>query len=162
VNFFEGSTLVGTAPLTGGKATKIVTGLSAGAHTFVAKYVPSGTSTFVASESAPVTVNVLATTPAPAPATKAPTRLVEKFKPSYAKAASYKGKVLVKETSANAPTGKVVVKLGKKVVGKGTIKAGKVVLTLKKLKMGKNKLKATFAGDSKFLGSTLKFKITVK
>jgi len=160
VNFYEGATLVGTSPLTGGKATKALTGLTAGAHTFVAKYVPPTNSTFVASESAPATVTVLAVTPVPA--AKAATKLVEKFKASYPMARSYKGKVVVKETATGAPTGKVVVKLGKKIVGKGTIKSGKVTLTLKKLKKGKNKLTATYAGDSTFAGSKLKFKITVK
>jgi hypothetical protein len=48
------------------------------------------------------------------------------------------------------------------IVGKGAIKSGKVTLTLKKLKKGKNKLTATYAGDSKFAASKLKFKITVK
>lgn len=162
VNFYEGTTLVGTSTLTGGKATKALTGLTAGAHTYVAKYVPPAASTFVASQSAPATVNVLAMTPVPPVATKATTKLVEKFKASYPKAASYKGKVLVKESSTLAPSGKVVVKLGKKVVGKGTIKSGKVILKLKKLKKGKNKLVASYAGDSKFAASKLKFKIVIK
>ena len=160
VNFFEGTTLVGTAPLTGGKATKALTGLTAGAHTYVAKYVPPAASTFVASESAAATVNVLATTPVPA--AKGTIKLVEKFKSSYEKAKSYKGKIVLKESATGTPTGKVVVKLGKKTVGKGTIKSGKVTLTVKKLKMGKNKLTATFAGNSAFAASKLKFKITVK
>ena len=160
VNFYEGTTLVGTSPLTGGKATKALSGLTAGAHAYVAKYVPPTNSTFVASASAATTVNVLATTPVPA--AKAKSKIVEKFKPSYEMAKSYKGKVLLKETATDAPTGKIVVKLGKKTVGKGTIKAGKVTLTLKKLKEGKNKLTATYAGDSKFAASKLKFKITVK
>ncbi|HXH77596.1 Ig-like domain repeat protein [Nocardioides sp.] len=160
VSFFEGARLVGTSPLTGGKATKAVTGLTAGAHTFVAKYAPSANSAFAVSESAPVTVNVVAATPPPV--VKASTKLVEKFKASYPKAASYKGKILVKETAVGAATGKIVVKLGTKTVGKGTVKAGKVVLKLKKLKKGKNKLTAVYAGDSKFVGSKLKFKIVIK
>lgn len=160
VNFYEGATLVGTSPLTGGKATKALTGLTAGAHTYVARYVPPTNSTFVASESAAATVTVLAATPVPA--AKAKIKLVEKFKASFKMAKTYKAKILVKETATGAPTGKVVVKLGKKTVGKGTIKAGKVTLTLKKLKKGKNKLTATYAGDSSFAASKLKFKITVK
>lgn len=166
VNFYEGTTLVGTAPLTGGKATKALTGLSAGAHTYVAKYVPPTVSTFVASESAALVVNVLATTPTPAPvptpAAKSSVKLVEKFKASYAMAKKYKATIKLAESGSASPTGKVVVKLGKKTVGKGSIKSGKVTLTLKKLKKGKNKLTATYAGDSKFAASTLKFKITVK
>ena len=71
-------------------------------------------------------------------------------------------KVIAKVKSKDArPTGKVVVKLGKKIVGKGLIRSGKVTLTLKKLKKGKNKLTATYAGDSAFAASKLKFKITV-
>jgi ABC-type phosphate transport system substrate-binding protein len=155
-----GATKVGTAIVTGGKATKDLTGLAAGNHTVVAKFVPSSGSAFNASESASTAFSVKATTPVPV--VKAATKLVEKFKASYPMARSYKGKVLVKETATGTPTGKVVVKLGKKMVGKATIKSGKVVLTLKKLKKGKNKLTATYAGDSKFAASKLKFKITVK
>ncbi|MEO5662002.1 MAG: Ig-like domain repeat protein [Nocardioides sp.] len=159
--FLDGATTkVATSIVTGGKATKDLTGLAAGGHTVVAKFVPASGSAFNASDSASAAFNVIAATPVPA--AKASTKLVEKFKASYAKAASYKGKVIVKESSTSAPTGKIVVKRGKKVVGKGAIKAGKVTLKLKKLKKGKNKLTATYAGDSKFNASKLKFKITVK
>ncbi|UUZ61566.1 Ig-like domain repeat protein [Nocardioides sp. B-3] len=148
----------GNAIVTGGKATLNLTGLAAGEHTVVATFTPTGAA-FNGSASAATKVNVTASAPVMA---KATTKLVEKFKASYPKAASYKGKVLVKETSTFAPTGKIVVKRGKKTVGKGTIKSGKVVLTLKKLKKGKNKLTTTYAGDSKFTGSKLKFKIVIK
>ena len=109
-------------------------------------------------------VNVLATTPVPAPAptAKSAVKLVEKFKASYKSAKSYQAKITLMESGSASQSGKVVVKLGKKTVGKGTIKSGKVTLTLKKLKKGKNKLTATYAGDSAFAASTLKFKITVK
>jgi ABC-type phosphate transport system substrate-binding protein len=158
--FLDGAaTPAAVVPLTAGKAVKDLSGISAGAHSVVAKYAPAAKSAYAASQSAPTAVTVLGATPVVA---KGATKLVEKFKASYAIARSYKGKVLVKETATGAPTGKVVVKLGKKVVGKGTIKSGKVTLTLKKLKKGKNKLTATYAGDSKFAASKLKFKITVK
>lgn len=158
--FLDGAaTPAAVVPITAGKAVKDLAGISAGAHSVIAKYAPAAKSAYAASQSAAVTVTVIGTTPV---AAKATTKLVEKFKASYAKAASYKGKVLVKETATGAPAGKIVVKLGKKVVGKGAIKAGKVTLKLKKLKKGKNKLTATYAGDSKFSGSKLKFKITVK
>lgn len=149
----------GNAIVTGGKAAFNLTGLTAGDHKVVATFTPTGAA-FSGSASAETVVNVKATTPVPA--AKAKTKIVEKFKPSYEMAKSYKGKIILKESATGAPTGKVVVKLGKKTVGKGKIKAGKVTLTVKKLKLGKNKLTATFAGNSAFAGSKLKFTITVK
>ena len=76
-------------------------------------------------------VTVLAATPAP-PAAKADTKLVVTFKKSYARGAKVKGSIKVKESAAGSATGKVVVKRGTKVVGKGTLKNGKVVLTITK------------------------------
>lgn len=150
-------------PLTGGKATKALTGIAAGAHSVVAKFTPNSGSVFLGSQSAPTAVNVLAATPAPAPTAKAATKLVETFKSAYPKGASVKGKVKVKESAAGAATGKVVIKLGSKVVGKGVVKNGVTVITLKKpLKRGKNKLVAQYAGSSLFAASKLKFVITVK
>jgi ABC-type phosphate transport system substrate-binding protein len=157
--YLDGSASASGTPvaLTGGRATLNLTGLTAGAHTVVAKFSPSLTS-YSASESAPTAVTVSAA----APAAKASTRLVEKFKPKYAKGAVVKGKVTVKESATGAATGKVLVKLGKKTVGKGRLKNGVVVIKLTKpLKKGKNKLVATYAGDSAFAASKLKFVITI-
>lgn len=80
--------------------------------------------------------------------------------------ASKKAKVTitVKASGSSIPaTGKVTVKAGKKTVGSGTVKNGKVTINLKKLKKGSYKLKATFAGNANFGGSstkTLKLKVT--
>ncbi|MEO6510232.1 MAG: Ig-like domain repeat protein [Nocardioides sp.] len=161
--FLDGSgTATGTpVPLTGGKATKALTGLAAGAHTVVAKYTPCSSSVYVASQSAATPVTVLAATPAPV--VKAKTTLKETFKASYATGTKAKGKVKVKESATGAATGKVVIKRGKKTVGKGTIKNGVAVIKLTKpLKKGKNKLVAQYAGTSTFAASKLKFVITGK
>lgn len=161
--FLDGAaTPTGTpVPLTGGKATKALTGIAAGAHTVVAKFAPSSSSVFLGSQSAATPVTVLAATPAPA--TKASTKLSETYKASYAKGAVIKGKVKVKESATGAATGKVVIKLGTKTVGKGTVKNGVAVIKLTKpLKKGKNKLLAKYAGDSAFAASKLKFVITIK
>lgn len=149
------------APLTGGKATRTLTGLTAGAHTVVARFQPTASSVYAASQSAPAVVTVLAATPVVVPAAKAATKLKEKFKPAYAKGAAVKGKILVKESAAGAATGKVTVKRGSKVVGKGTVKNGVVTIKLKGLKKGKNKLKAAYAGSSAFLGAKLTFTVTL-
>ena len=157
VSFFvDGATTpAATTTISGGKAIASLSNVASGARSVVAKYTPSAKSAFAASDSAAASVSVLA-------AAKAATRLVEKFKASYPKALVYKAKVLVKETAVGAPTGKIIVKRGKKVVGKATIKAGKAVLKLKMLKKGTNKLIAIYKGDSKFVGSKKKFKIIVK
>lgn len=160
--FLDGSsTPTGTpVPLTGGKATKALTGLAAGAHTVVAKYTPGSNSVYLPSQSAATPVTVLAA--APAPAVKAATTLAETFKAKYAKGAVIKGKVKVKESATGAAAGKVVIKLGKQVVGKGTVKNGVAVVKLTKpLKKGKNKLLAQYAGNAAFAASKLKFVITI-
>ena len=149
-------------PLTGGKATKALTGIAAGAHTVVARFTPGSNSVFLGSQSAATPVSVLAATP-PAPIVKASTKLVETFKSSYAKGAVIKGKVKVKESATGAATGKVVIKRGTKTVGKGTVKNGVAVIKLTKpLAKGKNKLVAKYAGNSAFAASKLKFFITIK
>lgn len=147
-------------PLTGGKATKALSGLAAGTHSVVARFTPGSNSVFLASQSAATAVNVVATTPAPA--AKATTKVVSTFKKSYAKGARIKGTITIKESAAGSATGKVTVKLGKKTVGKGTLKKGKVTITLTKpLKKGKNKLVASYAGDSSFAASKVKLTITI-
>ena len=161
--FLDGSaTPAGTpVPLTGGKATKALTGIAAGAHTVIAKFTPTSNSVFAASQSAATPVSVVATTPAPV--AKAATKLSETFKKAYAKGATVKGKVLVKESAIGSATGKVVIKLGSKTVGKGSVKNGVAVIKLAKpLKKGKNKLVAQYAGSSAFAASKLKFVIAIK
>lgn len=143
--------------VTGGKATLNRTGLTPGAHQVTAVFTSTGAA-FSDSEGS-TTVNVKA--PAPVVA-KASTKLVEKYKARYARGAVVKGKVLVTENAAGAATGRLVIKRGAKTVGKGLVKNGVVTIKLKGLVRGKNRLVATYAGDAKFLGSKLKFVITVR
>ena len=148
-------------PLTGGKATKALTGIAAGAHTVVARFTPGSNSVFLGSQSAATAVSVIAATPAPV--VKASTKLAETYKASYLKGAVIKGKVKVKESATGAATGKVVIKRGTKTVGKGTVKNGVAVIKLTKpLAKGRNKLVAKYAGNSAFAASKLKFFITIK
>lgn len=150
----------GQGVVTGGKATLNLTGIAAGAHKVKATFTPTGAA-FNSSTSAEVDVTVRAA--APVPAAKASTKLTETYKASYAKGAVIKGKVKVKESAAGAASGKIVIKLGTKTVGKGTVKNGVAVIKLTKpLKKGKNKLVAKYAGDSAFAASKLRFVITIK
>lgn len=149
-------------PLTGGKATKALTGITAGAHTVVAKYTPASSSVFLASESAATPVTVLAATP-PVVATKATTKVKASFKKSYKAGAKVTGTVKVTESATGSATGKVTVLRGKKVVGKGTVKNGVATITIKKgLKKGKNVLVVQYAGSATFAASRVKVTVTIK
>lgn len=154
------------APLTGGKATVKLTGVTAGAHKVVAKFTPS-IAAYKASASAPtdVVVKSAGEVKPPSPQTpdaeKAKTTLKSKFKKSVKKAKSYQGKIVVAESAEGSATGKVSIKVGKKTYS-AKVKNGVATIKLKGLKKGKNKLKATYGGDANFLDSKLKFTITVK
>ena len=163
--YLDGSTTASgnPAPLTGGKATTTLTGLTAGAHTVIAKFTPA-VAGYLASESAATPVTVSATTTTPPSSTKAKTSLKVSFKKAYKKGAKAQGVVMVKESAAGTPSGKIVIKLGKKVVATGKLVKGKAKVTIKtaKLKTGKNKLVVMYAGDKSFAASKKKFTVTVK
>jgi len=60
------------------------------------------------------------------------------------------------------PTGKVVVKDGKKALGTAAIKGGKATFSTKKLKAGKNKLTFSYAGDKNTGKASASKTVTVK
>lgn len=161
VSFSVDGATKGNAVVTGGKATYNATGLTSGVHKVKATFVPTGAA-FNGSTSAEVDVTVKAATTTPAPA-KATTKLTSTFKKAYAKGATIKGKIKVKESADGKAAGKVVIKLGKKTVGKGKVKNGIATITLTKpLKKGKNTLVVQYAGNSSFAASKLKLTITIK
>jgi ABC-type phosphate transport system substrate-binding protein len=150
-------------PLTGGKATKALTGIAAGAHTVVAKFAPSSNSVFLASQSAAASVTVAATTVSPPAPTKATTKIKSTFKKSYKAGAKISGTIKVTESADGRAAGKFTIKLGKKVVAKGKVKNGVAkIKNIKGLKKGKNKLVVEYAGNSAFKASKLKLTITIK
>jgi hypothetical protein len=78
---------------------------------------------------------------------------------------SVKGKVTneFQKVGGPAPTGKVIVKDGKKTVGKGKLKNGKFVVKLKGLKVGAHKLTVLYKGDSYTdKGKSKALKVTIK
>lgn len=161
VSFIVDGITKGNAVVTGGKATLNATGLTAGVHKVKATFTPTGAA-FNGSTSAEVDVTVKAAVTTPV-VTRATTKLAVTFRNVYARGATIKGKVKIKESATGAPAGKVVIKLGKKIVGKGTAKNGVATVKLTKpLKKGKNKLLAQYAGNSAFAASKLKFTITIK
>jgi hypothetical protein len=62
VEFFEGETAVGSVAVTSGSGTYVVTGLTAGAHTYKAVFTPTNEAQYGISTSGTVTVNASAAT----------------------------------------------------------------------------------------------------
>lgn len=149
VDFFEGDTLLmGNVPLVSGAATYVVTGATPGAHTYTAVFKPAEGSAFDPSEA---TAEVLVRTSA---------SLTETFPATVAAGKRAKGTVTVTLADvSDVATGKVVVKLGRKVVGSGTLSGGKTVIRLARLPKGKNVLKATYGGDAHAAPASKKFTI---
>ncbi|KAA1424971.1 hypothetical protein FE697_003485 [Mumia zhuanghuii] len=88
-----------------------------------------------------------------------------KASPKKIKAKKTKAKVAVRlSTAAGVPlTGKVTAKVGKKTVGKGTVRGGKATLKLKAFKKkGTYKVKLTYSGSASTTGATKTIKIKVK
>ena len=155
-----------SAPLTGGKATRTLSGVAAGSHTVVARYTPSANSLFLPSASAATPVTVTATAPpappAPPAVVKATSKIAETFASKVKRGKKAAGVVSVTTSVAGrTATGQVLVKLGKKVVGKATLRNGKAALKLKGLRKGKNKLTITYvsATAATVAGSTTTFTI---
>jgi ABC-type phosphate transport system substrate-binding protein len=149
VDFFEGETQVASdVPLVGGTATVKLTGVEPGTHTYTAMFTPDEGSVFDPSE-AEADVFVLFGS-----------KLTESFPAKVAKGKRATGVVTV-ITDGN-PTGKVMIKEGKKTLRTATLKGGKAKITLPKLSKGKHRLKAVYGGNAKVAGSSKSFTITQK
>lgn len=149
VDFYEGVTKVkASVPLVSSTATATLSGVTPGAHTYRAVFVPGAG--FDPSE-ATSTVTVKAQSPAVIKES-----FPAKVKLKKAKAVAVKGVVSIK-----GATGKVVIKKGKKVLKKAVLKAGKAKVTLPKLKKGVYKLTIAYAGDAAHLAGTKTFTIKI-
>ncbi|GAB3865270.1 hypothetical protein GCM10028801_35490 [Nocardioides maradonensis] len=153
VDIMSGSTVVASGlNLIGGQVSQVVTN-APGAHSYTATYTHNADTLFTDSSASKSVV------------TKAASKITETFPLATKVGARAKGVVTVDLVgSATVPTGKVVVKMGTKVVGSGTLSAttGKVTLTLIKMPKGKHTLVASWAGNAYGLASSLKFTVTQK
>jgi hypothetical protein len=155
VSFYDGATLLASGvPLVSGQATRLVTGLAPGTHTYRAAFVPAAGSAFDSSEGSGAVF------------VKTASKLKETF-PDNVKLSDEKVKGKIKATLIGVSPkaiGRVKLFLGSKKVGSARFVNGvaKITFKVEKLKVGKNKLKATWLGDANAVGSTLKFKIKRK
>lgn len=141
----DGSAL-GAATLADGKATiALPADLPVGVHTLTATY--EGT-TSLASSSAKVTVTVKAASTPPAGKVDSTTKAkIKPKKPAFKQ--DFRTIVRVDAADDSTATGKVVIKVDGKWMGKGSLKNGRLVYKVKKnLKVGKHKLVAIYKGSS--------------
>lgn len=91
-------------------------------------------------------------------------KVTAKVSPKKIKAKKTKAKLAVKVSAGSpAATGKVTAKIGKKTVGKATVKNGKATIKLKKFKKkGTYKIKVTYSGSVYAKSATKTIKVKVR
>jgi len=140
VQFFDGSTSLGTATVSGGSASVSTSALSAGSHSITAKY--SGDSTYAASTSAALTqtVNQAATT----------STVTSSLNPSaYSQTVTFTATL-----SPSSATGTVQFFDGNISLGTAAVSGGSASISASALSVGSHSITATYSGDSNFTGST--------
>jgi len=145
VKFFDDTTSLGNANLASGQAAFATTALGVGAHSITATYGGDGTFLESTSSAISVTVSRAATT----------TTLTSSANPSRSKqSVTFTATVSAVSPGAGTAKGQVQFLDGKKKLGTGTLVNGVATLQLAFNGMGSHDLKATYAGDLNFTGST--------
>jgi len=154
VQYFDGATSLGTAPVVAGVATLSTTALSVATHSLTATFTPTVPASFTASTSAAVSYVV---NPAPPGATTT-TLTVTPAGPVVSGTS-----VALKATIApTAATGTVQFFDGVSSLGTATVAAGSATLTTSALAVGSHSLSATFTpATAAYLASTSAAKILV-
>jgi hypothetical protein len=138
VTFYDGATTIGSAALSGGRASLSISTLSAGVHNITAVY--GGDSGDDASTSSVVTVTLTL----PAPAITATT-----LSATPTQATTGQSVVLTAMVSGSgSPTGTVKFNDGGSLIGIATLSGGKASLSTSTLSAGSHAITATYAGDS--------------
>jgi hypothetical protein len=146
VTFMEGSTPLGSAPLSSGKATFHTGSLVTGSHSITAVY--NGDTNFTTSTSVAVTQSVQqdATT----------TKLSSSVNPSvFGQSVTLTATVTAGTPGSGTPTGSVTFLDGSTAIGSGTLgNTGMATFATSSLSVGTHKITAVFAGDGNFKSST--------
>ncbi len=148
VTFKDGMTVLGTASLSGGKAIFSTNGLALGSHSISVQY--SGNGDFLASDSAAVTLTVIA----PGfPTQSFPTQstLTASARSSiHGKPVTFTDTVKLRGAIHGTPTGAVMFMNGGAVLGTVALKRGKAVLKTASLPLGSDRIQAVYAGGGSF------------
>jgi hypothetical protein len=145
VDFFDGATLLGTNPLSGGVATLVTSTLSVGSHNLTAVY--SGDANFSGSTS-PVDTQTVSQSASTTVLTSAPDPSM------FGQAKTLTATVTAVPPGSGTPTGIVNFFDGATQIGSGTLSGGVATLTTTTLAGGSHSLTAVYGGDLNFTSST--------
>ena len=138
-------TTLGTATLSGGKATFKTTALAAGPHTITVSY--SGDGNFVTSTSTPLTqtVDQAATT----------SKVTSSANPSvFGQSVTFTATVKAVAPGSGTPTGTVSFLDGSTTLGTGTLSGGTATFSISTLAAAAHSITVVYGGDTNFLTST--------
>jgi len=142
VNFYDGSTLLGSGTLASNSASFTTTSLATGSHTITAAYL--GDSIFLAVTSSALSESVSKATPTVALTSSAAAIFTD---------ASVTFTATVSSTSGT-PTGTVKFYDGSTVLGSGTLASGSASFTTTSLASGSHSITAAYQGDTDFAAVT--------
>jgi hypothetical protein len=145
VSFFDGATLLGSAPLVGGVGTLTTSALAVGSHALTAVYGGdpnfSGSTSPVDTQTVDQAATVTTLTSVPDPSV-------------FGEAKTLTATVAVVPPGAGTPTGTVSFFDGATLLGTSPLIAGTATLTTSTLSIGSHALTAVYSGDTDFAGST--------
>jgi hypothetical protein len=145
VAFYDGSTLIGSSTLSGGKATLKTSALPVGPDLITVAY--NGDTNFLASTSTTLTqiVNQDATT----------TKLASSANPAvYGEPVTLTATVGASAPGSGTPTGTVTFLDGTTILGSGTLSGGTTTLSTSSLAVASHTITAVYSGDPNFTTST--------
>ena len=145
VQFFNGTTSLGTETLTSGVATLATTALPTGANSITAAY--SGDTNFASNTSPAVTMTVASTPTSTTTITASPSSSV------FGESVTLTATVAAIGTSTETPTGTVQFFNGTTSLGTETLTSGVATLATSDLPVATNSIMAVYSGDSNFTSS---------
>jgi|GEM_PF-1222370 len=145
VNFFDGSTNLGSGTITAGVATLSTSSLSIGARTITVQY--NGDGNFNGSTSSAITQTVNKATTS--------TLLTSGLNPStFGQSVTFTATVSVVSPGVGTPAGTVNFFNGATLLGSGTLSANEATFTTSSITAGTNGIYAMYVGDTNFTSST--------
>jgi trimeric autotransporter adhesin len=145
VQFFNGTTSLGTATLTGNTATLPPVSLPTGANSITAQY--SGDPTFTSSTSPVTTVTV-------GMATTTTTVTFTPSAPVFGQSVTLTATITSTTTGSTPPSGTVIFHSGSTTLGSGTIANGVATISTTILSVGADSVTAQYQGDTNYATST--------
>ena len=146
VTFMDGSTTLGTASVTSGKAVFSISSLAVGSHSIAAVY--GGDGNFTTSTSSPALTQVVnkAATTTSVTATLSPSTLGQSV--------TFTATISAVPAGVGAPTGSVTFMDGSTSLGSAPLAGGTAIFSTSSLTVGSHNITAVYGGDGNFAAST--------